>query len=58
MRSAERLKMNVLEMKCLKNLVKATKMDRVRNAEVCKKSGIERELAMGMDPRVLRWFGR
>ena len=34
MRSAERGKVNVLEMKCLRNLVGMSRMDRVRNEEV------------------------
>ena len=32
MRSAERSKVNVLEMKCLRSLVGVSRMDRVRNA--------------------------
>ena len=32
-------------------------MDRVRNEEVLKRSGIERELASRAVQRVLRWFG-
>ena len=32
-------------------------MDRVRNEEVRRKAGIERELASRGDQRVLRWFG-
>ena len=31
MRSAERMKVNVLEMKCLRNLVGVSRRDRVRN---------------------------
>ena len=31
--------------------------DRVRNEEVRKRAGIERELASRADQRVLRWFG-
>ena len=31
-------------------------MDRVRNEEVCRRAGIERELASRADQRVLRWF--
>ena len=50
MRSAERRKVNVLEM-CFRSL------DRVRNEEVCRRAGIERELASRADQRVLRWFG-
>ena len=57
MRSAERTKVNVLEMKCLRNLVGVSRMDIVRNAEVHRRAGIERELASRADQRVLRWFG-
>ena len=32
-------------------------MDRVRNEEVRRRAGIERELASRADHRVLRWFG-
>ena len=57
MRTAERRKVNVLEMKCVKSLVGVSRMDRVRNEEVRRKAGIERELASRTDQRVLRWFG-
>ena len=58
MRSAELRKVNVLEMKCLRNLVGVSRMDRVRNEEVRRRAGIERELASRADQRVLRWFGQ
>ena len=32
-------------------------MDRVKNEEVCRRAGIERELASRAYQRVLRWFG-
>ena len=32
-------------------------MDRVRNEEVRRRAGMERELASRTDQRVLRWFG-
>ena len=32
-------------------------MDRVRNEEVRRRAGIERELPSGADQRVVRWFG-
>ena len=57
MRSAERWKVNVLQMKCLKNLVGVSQIDRVRNEEVRGSAGIERELSSRADQRVLRWFG-
>ena len=49
MRSAERRKVNVLEIKWLR-------MDRVGNEEVRRRAGIEKELASRADKRVLRWF--
>ena len=57
MRSAERRKVNVLEMKFLRSLVVVSRMDRIRNEEVRRRAGIERELASRADQRVLRWFG-
>ena len=57
MRSAERRKLNVLEMKCLRSLVGVLQMDRVRNEEVRRRVGIERELVSRAGQRVLRWFG-
>ena len=57
MRSAERKKVNVLEMKCFSILVGVSRMDRVRNEQVRRRAGIERELASRADQRVLRWFG-
>ena len=57
MRSAERKKVNVLEMNCLRSLVGVSRMDRVKNEEVRRRAGIERELASREDQRVLRWFG-
>ena len=57
MRRAERRKVNVLEMKCLRSLVGVSRMDRVRNEEVRSRAGIEREIASRSDQRVFRWFG-
>ena len=49
MRSAERRKMNVLEMKCLRSLTEVSQMERVRNDEVRMRAGIERALARRTD---------
>ena len=57
MRSAERRKVNVLKMKCLRNLIGVSQMDRVRNKKACRRAGIETELASRADQRVFRWFG-
>ena len=56
MRSVERRKVNVLEMKCLRSLVGVSRMDRVRNEEVRRISEMEREFASRAGQRVLRWF--
>ena len=56
-RSTERIKVNVLERKCLRSLVGVSQMDRVTNEEVRKRARIERELASRADHRVLRWLG-
>ena len=57
MRIADRRIVNVLEMKCLRSSVGVSRMDRVRNEEVRRRAGIERELSSRADQRVLRWFG-
>ena len=49
MRSAERRKVNVLEMQRLRRLVGVSRMDRVGNEEVRMRAGIERELASRAD---------
>ena len=52
MRSAERRKVNVLEMKRLRSLVGVSRMDRVIGINMCdKRAGIERELASRADQR-------
>ena len=57
MRSAARRKVNVLEMKRLRSLVGVSRMGRVRNEEMRRRVGIEKELASRADQQVLRWFG-
>ena len=57
MRSAERRKVNVLEMKCLRSLVGVSRLDRVKNEKMGRRNGLEWELASRADQRVLRWFG-
>ena len=51
MRSAEGKRVNVLEMKCLRSLVSVSLMDRIRNEEVGRRTGIEREIASRADQR-------
>ena len=57
MRSAERRKVNVLEIKCSRIfLVGVSRMDR-GNEEAHRRAGIERELVSRADQILLRWFG-
>ena len=58
MRSAERRNVNVLETICFRSLVGVSLMDSVRDEEMRRRAGIERELASRADQRVLRWFVR
>ena len=41
--------MNILVMKCLRSLIGVSRMDRVRNGEVRRRAGIEREFASRAD---------
>ena len=43
MKSVERKKVNVLEMKCLRSIVGVSRMERFRNKEVRRRAGIEME---------------
>ena len=49
MRSAERRKVNILDMKCLRSLVGLSRMDRVRNEKVRRRAGREQELVSRAD---------
>ena len=56
MRSAKRRKVNLLEMKCLRSLAGVSRMDRIKNVEVRRRSGIEREWRKsGSESAVLVW---
>ena len=52
MSSAQRRKVNILEMKCLRSLVGVSRMDIFKNEEVRRRAGIERVLASRADQRI------
>ena len=56
-RSAERRKVDVFEIKYLRSLAEVSRMDRVMNEEVHRRAGIKKWLASRVDEWVLRWFG-
>ena len=57
MKVAERQKLNVFEMKCLRSMTCVSRLDRVRNEVVRARTGVRRELAARVNMNVLRWFG-
>ena len=57
LRIAEKKKLNVLEMKCLRSMSGVTRLDRIRNEEVRRRTGVVKELSVRADQRGLRWFG-
>ena len=57
MKVVERRRMNVFDMRCLRYMAGVTVMDRVRNEEIRRRVGVEKDLADRVDERVLGWFG-
>ena len=55
--AAERKKLNVGEMRCLRSMCGVTRLDRVRNEEIRRRTGVVRELAGRAEQGLLRWFG-
>ncbi len=56
-RAAERRRLNVMEMRCLRSMCGVKCMDRVTNEEVWRRTGVVRELAELAEQGVLQWFG-
>ena len=54
---ADKKRLNVMEMRCLRSMCGVTRMDRVRNEEVRRRTGVVRDLAGRAEQCVLRWFG-
>ena len=56
-RVAERHRLNVFEMRCLRSMAGVTRFDRIRNEEVRLRTGVSGDLGARVDRCVLRWFG-
>ena len=54
MKVSERQKLNVFEMKCLRCMAGVSRMDRIRNEVVRRRTGVEVDLATRVDMNVLR----
>ena len=57
MSAVERKRLNVMEMRCLRSMCGVTRMDRIRNEEVRRRTGVVQEMAGRAEQRVLQWFG-
>ena len=56
LREAERSRLNVFEMKCLRPVIGVTRWDRIRNEEIRRRAGIKETLAEKVERRMLQWF--
>ena len=54
---AERKRLNVMEMRCLRSMCGVTRMDRVRNEEVRRRTGVLQEMSERAEKRLLQWYG-
>ena len=57
MKTADRQRLDVLEMRCLRSMCGVTRWDRLRNEEVRRRTGVLLELSNRAEQRGLRWFG-
>ncbi len=53
----ERNKLDVMEMRCLTSMLGVSRMDRLTNVEVRRRTGVVRKLSDRVDDSVLRWYG-
>ena len=54
---ADKKRLDVVEMRCLRSMCGVTRRDRVRNEEVRRRTGVTRELSGRAEQSVLKWFG-
>ena len=57
MKEADRRRLDVFEMRCLRSMVGVSRLDRLRNEEVRRRAGVERKMSEKVDQRVLGWYG-
>ena len=56
-KAAEKRRLNVFEMSCLRSMCGVTRLDRITNEEIRRRVGVEVELSERVNRSVLRWFG-
>ena len=57
MKEEDRRRLDVLEMRCLRDICGVTLWHRLRNEEVRRRAGVPNELSGRVEKGVLRWFG-
>ena len=57
MKAADKKRLNVMEMKCLRNMCGITIWDRLHNETIRRRTGVLLELSNRAEQRGLRWFG-
>ena len=57
MKEPDRKRLDVFEMRCLRSMAGVTRLDRLRNEEVRRRTGVERKLSERVDQKVLGWYG-
>ena len=57
MKTADKKRLDVMEMRCLRSMCGVTRWDRLRNEEIRRRSGVLLELSKRAEQRGLRWFG-
>ena len=57
MKTADKQRLDVLEMRCLRSMCGVTRWDRLRNEEVRRRTGVLLELSNRAEQKGLRWFG-
>ena len=57
MKAEDKRRLDVMEMRCLRNMCGVTIWDRLRNEEIRRRTGVLLELSKRAEQRGLRWFG-
>ena len=57
LKKAERERLDVMEMKCLRSMCGVTRLDRVENVELRRRVGVSRPMGVRAQEKVLSWFG-
>ena len=57
LKEREQKRLNVMEIKCLRGICGVTRMDKISNEEIRRRSSVQNKLSGKVENCVLRWFG-